>query len=163
MLKKLVIIFTVIVFSSMSYAQDKSEIKSTNKEWVSKFYTEFLNSANIKLLDKLVADEYVEHEPIPGFELNKKGLKDYFKMIFTAFPDFKADIDFMVEEKDKVVIYLTYTGTHKGDYMGKKGDGTKINFKAVDIIRIKDDKMVEHWGVLDIMTMMEQLKMINFK
>jgi predicted ester cyclase len=139
MLKKLVIAFAIIIFSSIIYAQDKSETKTNNKEWVNKFYTDFLNSGNIKLLDKLVADDYIENEPLPGFELNKKGLKEYFKMIFIAFPDFRANIDFMIEEKDKVVIYLTYTGTHKGDYMGKKGDGTKINFKAVDIIQIKDD------------------------
>jgi len=51
----------------------------------------------------------------------------------------------MIEEKDRVVVYLTYKGTHKGDYMGAKGSGKKIEFKAVDIIKIKDGKMVEHW------------------
>jgi len=163
MLRKLVIAFTIILLNSAIYAQDTKSTKINNKVWVNEFYTEFLNKGNIKLLDSLVADDYIENEPIPGFELNKKGLKDYFKMMFVAFPDFKANIDFMVEEKDKVVIYLTYTGTHKGNYMGAKGSNKKINFKAIDIIKIKNGKMVEHWGVLDVMTMMEQLEMISFK
>ena len=163
MLKKWIVAFVIIGLCSGSYAQEAKSVKIDNKTWVHKFYTEFLNKSNIKLLDGLVADDYVEHEPIPGYALNKKGLKDYFKMMFIAFPDFKANIDFMIEEKNKVVIYLTYTGTHKGDYMGVKGSGAKISFKAIDIIQVIDGKMVEHWGVLDTLTMMDQLKMISFK
>jgi steroid delta-isomerase-like uncharacterized protein len=163
MLRKLVVAIAIVILNSAVYAQDTTVIKVDNKEWVNKFYTEFLNKGNIKLLDDLVADDYVENEPIPGFELNKKGLKDYFKMMFVAFPDFKANIDFMIVEKDKVVVYLTYTGTHKGNYMGAPASNKKINFKAVDIIKVQDGKMVEHWGVLDVMTMMEQLGMISFK
>lgn len=131
-----------------------------NKEWVSRFYTDFLNKGNLEILDELVADDYIEHEPIPGFDLNKKGLKNYFEMMFTAFPDFTAKIDLMIEEQNKVVVYLSYMGTHKGEYMGMPASDKKIDFKAVDIIKIKNNQMVEHWGVLDIMTMMEQLDML---
>jgi steroid delta-isomerase-like uncharacterized protein len=150
----------IVLMSSTLYAED---VKSENKIWVEQFYSEFMNKGNLKLLDKLVADDYVEHEPIPEFELNKKGLHDYFKMMFIAFPDFRADIDFMIEEGNRVVVYLTYKGTHKGNYMGLKGSGKKIEFKAVDIIRVKDGKMTEHWGVLDVLGMLEQLGMVGFK
>jgi len=160
MLKKIVMALIIVLISGMLYAEDG---KSKNRVWIEQFYSEFMNKGEIKLLDKLVSDDYVEHEPIPEFELNKKGLTDYFKMMFIAFPDFRADIDFMIEEKDRVVVYLTYKGTHKGDYMGAKGSGKKIEFKAVDIIKIKDGKMIEHWGVVDVLGMMEQLGLVGFK
>jgi steroid delta-isomerase-like uncharacterized protein len=162
MLKKLVVVFAIMLLSSTAYAQDTKSIKMDNKEWVKQFYTE-LNNGDMKFLDTVVADDYVENEPLPGFELNKKGLIGYFEMIYIAFPDFKAEIDFMMQEGDKVAVYLTYSGTHKGVYMGAKGSGKKINFKAVDIIEVKNGKMVEHWGVLDVLTMMSQLEMVDFK
>lgn len=49
-----------------------------NKIWTHEFYTNFLNKENIELLDTFVADNNTENESILGFELSKKGLKEYF-------------------------------------------------------------------------------------
>ena len=63
----------------------------------------------------------------------------------------------MVAEGNRVVSYITMKGTHKGDYMGAAGTGRSFEIKVVDIIKVVNGKMTEHWGVGDYMTMTGQL------
>jgi predicted ester cyclase len=60
-------------------------------------------------------------------------------------------------EDDKVVLHMTWTGTHKGEFMGIPPTGQSISINVIDIIRIADGQFVEHWGVMDQMAMMQQL------
>ena len=135
-------------------------VENSNRVWIKRFYTEVLNNGNIDLIDELVSKDYVEREPLPGFESNRDGLEQFFKMMRIAFPDLNNNIEFIIVEDDKVVVYVTMTGTHKGEYMGIPATGKKFNIKVIDIVRIVDGKMVEHWGVGDYMTMMQQLGVI---
>lgn len=154
MLKRIAVIGLVTVLCGTAFAQEKKEDK---KQWVRHFYSEVLNKGNIKLIDSLVAENYQEHEPLPGYQPNRDGLKQFFIMMRSAFPDLNNHVEFMVEEGGTVVSYVTMTGTHKGEYMGVLASGKKINVKVIDILRIVDGKIVEHWGVGDYMTMMQQL------
>ena len=75
----------------------------------------------------------------------------------SAFPDFKATIDDIIAEGDKVVIRQTFSGTHKGEFMGIAPTGKRVSFGVMDIVRIAGGKFVEHWGQMDSMGMMQQL------
>jgi predicted ester cyclase len=80
--------------------------------------------------------------------------------LHNAFPDFKAMIDDIVAEGDKVVVRQTWSGTHKGDWMGVPPTGKGVSFGVIDIIRFDGGKVVEHWGQIDSMGMMVQLGVI---
>jgi predicted ester cyclase len=59
---------------------------------------------------------------------------------------------------DKAVVRVRITGTHEGEFMGVPPTGKRIDVQGIDIVRFGDDgKAVEHWGVTDAMTMMQQL------
>lgn len=131
-----------------------------NTKWVNNFYNEVLNKGNLDLIDSLVSDKYQEHEPLPGFELNRDGLKEFFAMMLNAFPDLHNEIEFTVTQDDKIVSYITLSGTHKNTYMGVPATGNKFEMTVVDIIKIENGKMTDHWGVGDYMTMMVQLSII---
>jgi len=133
-----------------------SEIER-NKQWVENFYTKVLSGGDIDQINDLVSSGYQDHEPLPGFASNRNGLKQFFSMMRIAFPDLHNEIEFMVAENDKVVSYITMTGTHQGDYMGVPGSNKKFEVKVIDIIRVVNGKMTEHWGVGDWMAMMAQL------
>jgi predicted ester cyclase len=49
------------------------------------------------------------------------------------------------------------TGTHQGDLMGVPATGNQVEIETLDIIRIQDGKVAEHWGVTDAMGIMEQI------
>ena len=63
----------------------------------------------------------------------------------------------MLAKGDKVVSYITMSGTQKGPFMDMPASGKKFSVKGIDIVRFKDGKAVEHWGVTDSMAMMQQL------
>ena len=55
---------------------------------------------------------------------------------------------------------VTWTGTHKGPFMGAPASGKAVTFKSVDVIRIKNGKAIEHWGVSDNLAIMTQLGLV---
>ena len=119
---------------------------------------EVFNRGNISLVDELFAPDFVEHEELPpGIPPGREAVKQLTTMFRSAFPDFKATIDDIVAEGDKVVIRQTWSGTHKGEFMGVPPTGKSVSFGVIDIVRIAGGKLVEHWGQMDMMSMMQQL------
>ena len=106
----------------------------------------------------MLAPGFVDHEELPpGIPPGREGVKQLTNMFRSAFPDFKATIDDMIGEGDKVVARQTWSGTHKGEFMGVPPTGKKVSFGVIDIVRIAGGKVVEHWGQMDGMGMMKQL------
>ena len=46
--------------------------------------------------------------------------------------------------------YKTYHGTHKAEFFGIAPTGRKIQFETVDVMRVRDGKITEHWGVANL-------------
>jgi steroid delta-isomerase-like uncharacterized protein len=129
-----------------------------NKAVVRQMVEEVFNRGDTSLVDKFLAPDFVEHEELPpGIPRNREGVKQLTAMFRGAFPDFKATIDDLIAEGDKVVIRQTWSGTHKGEFMGIPPTGKRVSFGVIDIIRVAGDKFVEHWGQMDSMGMMQQL------
>jgi steroid delta-isomerase-like uncharacterized protein len=129
-----------------------------NKALARQLAEEVLNKGNMSRADEIIAPNFVEHEELPpGIPPGREAPKMMFTMLRSAFPDFKATIDDMIAEGDKVVIRQTWTGTQKGEFMGMPPTGKSISIGVIDIIHIADGKFVEHWGVMDQMAMMQQL------
>ena len=67
----------------------------------------------------------------------------------TSFPDLSVAVERVIAQDDLVVGHYKMSGTHLGDFMGAPASGKTFNVEAIDIVRMKDGRMVEHWGVLD--------------
>lgn len=129
-----------------------------NKALIRHIVEEIFNQGNMSRADEFLATNFVEHEELPpGISRDREGVKQLTTMLRSAFPDFKATIDDIVAEGDKVVIRQTWSGTHKGEFMGVPPTGKSVSFGVIDIVRIAGGKCVEHWGQMDSMGMMQQL------
>jgi steroid delta-isomerase-like uncharacterized protein len=93
----------------------------------------------------------------PGLEPNKEGVKQLFAIYRSAFPDLRMEAHETVTEGDLVCARITTTGTHRGEFMGIPATGRQIEVETIDMARIRDGQCIEHWGVTDSMTMMQQL------
>lgn len=144
-------------FNSTANSQETSNEEQKNLAVTERFYDEMINEGKLDLIDTLLSPDFVEHEASPGFEPNREGVKQFFRMFRQAFPDLKFEVEFTVAKGDKVVSYITISGTQKGEFMGTAASGNQINVKTIDIIRFKNGVAVEHWGVTDTMTIMEQI------
>ncbi|RVW11608.1 ester cyclase [Prescottella agglutinans] len=109
------------------------------------------------VFDELFADDYVDHTPQPGTSPDKAGTRLLYQSLRAAFPDFHADIHWQSVDGDLVTTYKTYHGTHRGAFMGIAPTGRAVQFETVDAMRVRDGRIVEHWGVANRLSLMEQL------
>ena len=108
-----------------------------------------------------LADDFVEHEETPGLAPTKEGVKTFFRMQLAAFPDLQMHVEDVVASGNKVVARVRYTGTNLGEFMGMPASGKAVDVQLIDIFRFGDDGLLhEHWGVLDALTMMQQLGVV---
>ncbi|MDZ7291744.1 MAG: ester cyclase [candidate division KSB1 bacterium] len=148
------LVLTVLCASNASLAAGDEE---KNAAAMKRFYEEVVNKGNLKLIDELVAAEFVEHEELPGMKPGREGVKEFFTMFRAAFPDLQFQVNDLVAKGDKVWAYITIRGTHKGQFMDMAATGKTIEVKGFDLIRFVNGKAAEHWGLTDSMTMMMQL------
>lgn len=119
---------------------------------------DLINAGDIDSFSRQLADEFVEHEEVPGFPPTRDGVIQYFRMLLTAFPDLRMAPEDVIASGDKAVARALVTGTHKGPFAGIPATGKRVEVKLIDIIRFGDDgKAREHWGVVDQFAMMQQL------
>jgi steroid delta-isomerase-like uncharacterized protein len=129
-----------------------------NKALIVRFVEELFNRGNLGIVGEIFAPDFIDHEQLPpGIPNGREGVKVLTTMLRSAFPDFKATIDDILAEGDKVVIRMTWSGTQKGEFMGVPATGKRVSFGVIDIVRITNGKLVEHWGQMDSMSLMQQL------
>ncbi|MCL4868817.1 MAG: ester cyclase [Anaerolineae bacterium] len=120
-----------------------------------------INAGDIDGFGRRVADEFVEHDELPGLPPTKEGLLQYFRFMLAAFPDMQMHVQDSFASGDKAVARLQVSGTHKGEFMGIPATGNSISMNLIDIIRFGDNGLAhEHWGVADTFAMMQQLGVI---
>ena len=112
---------------------------------------------NFEVFDELFAVDFVDHTPQPNSKPNKEGVRDLYRRLRAAFPDFHADIHWQAADGGLVTTYKTYHGTHQGTFLGVAPTGRKIQFETVDVMRVRDGKITEHWGVANLFFLMRQL------
>jgi steroid delta-isomerase-like uncharacterized protein len=130
---------------------------SDPKTVVRRLYDDVVNAGNLDLMDELVADDFVEHEALPGMPSDREAPRKMFEMSRQAFPDFRMQVEDMIQEGDKVVARIRMLGTHEGEFMGVPASGNQIDVAAIDIMQVRGDQIIAHWGVTDIASMMEQM------
>jgi steroid delta-isomerase-like uncharacterized protein len=119
---------------------------------------DLLSAGDIDGFGDLVADDFIEHEEMPGLERSKEGVKQLFRMYRAGFPDLRMEAEDVLVSGDKVVARVRGTGTHEGEFMGMPATGKSVDVQLIDIIRFGDDGLAhEHWGVFDALKMMQQL------
>jgi steroid delta-isomerase-like uncharacterized protein len=132
-----------------------------NKALLSRLMKEVFSRGNISLVDELLAPDFVEHEELPpGIPPGREAVKQFSTLFRSAFPDLKITIDDIIAEGDKVVVRGIWSGTHKGEFMGIPRTDKSVSFEVIDIVRIVGGKVVEHWGQMDTLRMMQQLGVI---
>ena len=116
---------------------------------------ETFNQGNLAVVDELVAPDAREHQR--GAKDGIEGTKGTIKYLRSAFPDFKITIDEVAVSGDTVWARQKGGGTNLGSFAGHAPTGIKAFIDVIDVVRIEDGKVVEHWGVPDQLGMMLQL------
>ena len=125
-----------------------------------RFFEEVLNRGDVSVIEELVADDFVEHEELPGVPPNREGIIAWATMMRQAFPDLMATMNNMVAEGDELWVHYTMRGTHQGEFLGIPATGRSIEVNGFDRVKIRNGKAIEHWGQSDTLGMLQQLGQI---
>jgi len=120
-------------------------------------YQGIYNSNNLDALSEVVADDLLTPRIMPGIPPGIEGAKAAHQIMLMGFPDYQTVIDDLVAEGDKVTARITMSGTHTGSFMGIPATGKHVEFTGIYIARIANDKIVEHWGEEDGVSLLTQL------
>jgi predicted ester cyclase len=143
----------------MSTTEDLKALER-NKEVIRRFVEEVQNNKDEAAYDELVDPEFVNLSSPPGVPSDREGGKMYLWGFFNAFPDCRWPIDDMIAEGNQVVTKKTFTGTHTGDLGEIPATGKRVTLQFVDIQRVRDGRIVEHWLSMDQLSFMQQLGVI---
>ena len=116
----------------------------------------FING-NLDAIDELVADNFVDNDPIPGFDAGREGIRAMAGLVQAAFSDKKMILDDFYLDGDIVTENWTMRGRHTGEFMGVAPKGGEVTVRGVELWKVRNDKIVEHWGVVDMLTAFTQM------
>jgi steroid delta-isomerase-like uncharacterized protein len=134
-----------------------SPLSEAAKSVVRRNTEEVQGGGNFELFEKLFADNFIDHTPQPNMAADKAGVRVLYHALRAAFPDFHAEIHWQTADGEIVTTYKIYHGTHNGTFLGVAPTGRKIQFEAVDAMRVQNGKITEHWGVANLFSLMQQL------
>jgi steroid delta-isomerase-like uncharacterized protein len=118
-------------------------------------YLEMLNTHDPDLVDRFVAEDYVNHNVVvpDGRQANRA----FWAMFFAGLPDVTATMEDVIVAGDRVVGRFVYRGTHRGELMGIPATGASVEMRSIDIWRVQDGLLAEHWDELNLMEVFQQV------
>jgi predicted ester cyclase len=81
-----------------------------------------------------------------------------FRGIFARMPDVQARIDDRIIAGDKVVARMTFSATHTQPLLDLAPTGRRFTLRTIDIWRVENAKLAEHWDIVDYAGLQKQLR-----
>jgi steroid delta-isomerase-like uncharacterized protein len=131
-----------------------------NKKIIRLFLEDVINQRRLERTRDLVAEDFTELDPLPGQRQGREGLVEVIAMLLSAFPDMHWVADEMIAEADSVVTRFTWTGTHRGPFMGIPATSRPVAVKGVVIDHLAHGKMQKSRILMDNLSLMQQLGVI---
>lgn len=138
-------------------------MSDSNKALVRKAYKEIRSQGQLDLADEIFAADYVGHDPtaMPAEVYGPEGFKEQTAGYRRVFPDLGFNIDSIVSEGDEVVVRWTATGTHRDSLAGESPTDKQVTVTGFGSWLIRDGRIVEHWGCIDLMGLLRQIGALN--
>jgi predicted ester cyclase len=119
---------------------------------------EGFTGGRLEVADELIDPNIVEHQDFgPDHAPGADGVKAVIGSLRRAFPDFRLEIEDMTVDGDVAWSRNVATGTNDGSFMGHPPTGRPMRVDVIDVVRVRDGKITEHWGVPDRLGVMRQL------
>jgi steroid delta-isomerase-like uncharacterized protein len=122
---------------------------------------EGFSQGRLDVADDLIADDLVEHQNYgPGHAPGAEGVKAVITSLRRAFSDFRLTVQEVATDGDVVWSRNVASGTNDGSFMGHPPTGRTVQIDVIDIVRVRDGRIVEHWGVPDRLGVLQQLGLL---
>ncbi|MEX6686581.1 ester cyclase [Danxiaibacter flavus] len=135
--------------AATSNATDNKEAMEEKNKATALASIQGFNTHSVDQIFKDAAPDMIDYGD--GTDAGLKGrdsIKALMKDFFTSFPDMKGENLLALADGNKVVVFGDWSGTFKGEFMGKKPTGKSFKFKDADLYTFNDaGQIIEHRGV----------------
>jgi predicted ester cyclase len=130
-----------------------------NKKVLLRFQREVFNGHDwsTETLQRNLTDDFIDHAAMEGDPPGLEGVQMRFSAWAAAFEEVVEENAVMVGEQDLIAVMYTLHGRHGGDFMGVPASGRKVSIPGMEVVRIRDDKIAEHWGIYDFLRTAEAI------
>lgn len=127
------------------------------KAIIRRLIDEVQTGGDFVVFEELFAMDFVDHTPFPGYSPDRDGARNIYVTFRTGFPDFRVTLHRQLAEDGLVTNIKTYHGTHLGAFMGLEPTGRSVDFDVIDVYRVRNRQITDHWGVANVWSVMQQL------
>jgi predicted SnoaL-like aldol condensation-catalyzing enzyme len=116
---------------------------------------EGFGKADLYVIDQLISENYVEHQF--GMNGGREGLKKAVNSLAKAFSNLKYELINYCLHGNIVWVHYKATGKHTGLFMGHEANGNDFTIDVMDVAKVEEGQITEHWGVPDRFALLTQL------
>src|SRR5260370_27482551 len=132
-----------------------------NKAVVRRLYEEVWNIRKSEVVSVVISPSHALHAPnISGSSVGPEAYKRQILLFLAGYADVRLNIEDMIAEQDKVVACWTFSGTHRGDYMGIPATNKKVSVDGMTIHHVAGGKIMDSYSNWDALGMMQQLGVV---
>lgn len=134
-------------------------MSEANKAVVLRFNRDVIERGDRAAFEQLMSPEFVNRTAPPNMPSGPDGMWMMFdKVLRPALPDLAVDIHEQVAERDLVTTRKTIRGTHRGSLFGVPATGRAVEIQVIDIVRVRDGRYLEHWGMNTLQQVVASLR-----
>ena len=122
-----------------------------------RIWEEIFPAGDAEALAEILDRDGIDHSARPGEAQGLEGAVRTMHWLGRVFSEQRWEIQHVIGEGDIVVVHATHHARHTGDLMGLPPTGRQVAYEHVHIVRFRDGKVVEHWGMHDQTALMAQL------
>lgn len=138
----------------------RDNLEETNKATIRAYHERLWGRGDLSVIREVWApDAKVSMTDFEGSALDT--VIEDAERYFGAFEDVTTTIHALLAEGDQVVLHWSTTGTHTGPYGEIAATGRQITMAGMDILRLKDGRIVEIVSMWDGMSVFEQMGVLK--
>jgi steroid delta-isomerase-like uncharacterized protein len=131
-------------------SQTDITLERANTAVVLRFIEEFQNGGDLNAFQELIHPDFVDHSRPPGISPGPAGVVEQFEAFRGVLSDFHVTVVLQVAQDDLVATHKVFAGTHTGAFLGIPASGQRVELAVSDVLRLRDGRIAEHWGVLNL-------------
>jgi len=120
--------------------------EARNKDLVHRYHVDVWEEGNLDHAWQYLGQGFTSHATVTTLPPGQQVGPDFLAQFWTGFPDLYSHQEALIGDGDLVTIRWAITGTHTGTFFGVAPTGRPIQISGMDVLRVADDKIVEHWG-----------------
>jgi len=122
-----------------------------------RLYHSVWNERRLEYIEQVIAETHALGDPtVSGRGVGPVAYRRQVERFLMGLPDLKFNVDETITEGDKLVVYWTIAGTHKGEFLGVPPTNKKVAFSGITINQIGDGKILESTVIWDGLGLIKQ-------